>query len=345
MHSYMHHMGDFNTETLHLSRLERDIYRDMRDMYYANECALDGSDMGKLAKRLRCRTDEEVAAMQFVLEEFFEQQDAGQFFHYKIEADLAAMKALQVDRGTVKKNENERQRRSRTRRSAMFSALSAKGVFMEGLTTMAALYQACRDHGIPIPSGDPVTRDSVTGHGDGTGNQTHNPIPINPPNPPSGGASAGCDTSRQKAEGAAVQSGKGTDPMAVATALCAYFPPHRRTRLAHVAGKVGELMAAGSVTSAELLAAASSQADRLGLEGGRSCPSVIRWLRDSRWLDTVATAADGDTVPANWRATRSGVEAMGKRVGLPPYDDSGFRLFADYEAEVERRLAAQGVPA
>ncbi|MGE8450704.1 MAG: DUF1376 domain-containing protein, partial [Pseudomonadales bacterium] len=39
MNHYPHHIGDFNTATRHLSRLERAIYRDMRDMYCDTEAA------------------------------------------------------------------------------------------------------------------------------------------------------------------------------------------------------------------------------------------------------------------------------------------------------------------
>ena len=43
--------------------------------------------------------------------------------------------------------------------------------------------------------------------------------------------------------------------------------------------------------------------------------------------------------------TRSGIEAMGQRVGLPPWEETGYRLLEQYEAEVRRRLAEQGVAA
>lgn len=351
MHSYMHHMGDFNTETLHLSRLERDVYRDMRDMYYANEGALDGSDMTRLAKRLRCRTDEEVAAMQFVLEEFFEQHDGGQFVHHKIERELISMRAVQTESAAVKSNENARQRKSRARRAAIFSALRAVGVVMPALSTMRQLYAACAEHGVPMPADEAVTAHvtagPVTCHGHGTGNQSHNPKPSIPPNPPSGGAGAERDASQQhpQPEHPVDQRGGGRDPMAVATALCAFFPERRRTRVAHVAAKLQQLFADGAVSSKTLLDAASKQSARHAEEGGRSCPSVLRWLRDERWLDSAADAGAAGPVPPNWRDTRSGIEAMGKRVGMPPFDESGYRLMAAYEAEVDRRLQSEGVPA
>ena len=48
---------------------------------------------------------------------------------------------------------------------------------------------------------------------------------------------------------------------------------------------------------------------------------------------------------ADWAETRSGTEAMGQRVGLPPWEESGYRLLEQYANEIRRRLAGQGVAA
>lgn len=72
MHYYMYHLSDFNNATRHLSRLERSIYRDLLDMYYEKESAIDGTDMPTLERRLIVRSTEEQAALVSVLNEFFE---------------------------------------------------------------------------------------------------------------------------------------------------------------------------------------------------------------------------------------------------------------------------------
>ncbi len=145
--------------------------------------------------------------------------------------------------------------------------------------------------------------------------------PNTPPTPPPGGADAG---------------------MAVAIALCAHFPEHRRTRLAEVAGEVAGLVASGDVTGEQLTQAAEQQAGQLGKDAGKACPSVLNWLRRKCWLDSAALPAGGG-VPSDWRESRSGIEAMGARLGMRPYEtEPGLRLLSDYLAEVERRLTAQG---
>ncbi|MDY0105298.1 MAG: YdaU family protein [Giesbergeria sp.] len=157
-------------------------------------------------------------------------------------------------------------------------------------------------------------------HGRSTNqNQNH----INPPNPPAGGAVGG---------------------LAIATALSSHFPDHRRTRIAEVADLIEAIAAEGLATAEQLLQAAEQQADGLGRDGGKHAPNVLTWLRRKGWLDSAALPAGGG-IPSDWSDTRSGIEAMGKRVGLPAWEASGYRLLADYETEVRRRLAAPQVPA
>jgi hypothetical protein len=132
--------------------------------------------------------------------------------------------------------------------------------------------------------------------------------------------------------------------LAIATALSSHFPEHRRTRIAEVAETVVALQASGQVTGEQLLQAAREQAAMLGRDGGKSAPNVLSWLRRQGWLDSAALPAGGG-VPADWSESRSGIEAMGERVGLPAWEESGYRLLADYEAQVRRLLAEQGVAA
>lgn len=185
MNHYPFHIGDFNTATRHLSRLERAIYRDALDMYYDSEAPLDGSDFEKLARRLLCRDAEEIAALQFVLEEFFEQHDGGMWAHHRCDREIAKFKAAQADAGVVKSNEKQRQARSRAERSAMFSALKAAGVAVKWNSRMGTLRDLCAQHGIALPGAASDTRSdtapTVTGgvtsaqcHGSGTATQNQN---------------------------------------------------------------------------------------------------------------------------------------------------------------------------
>ena len=77
MNLYLHHIGDFNNATRHLTRVERSVYSDAIDMYYDTEQALPCVDFDALARRLMCRSDEEKQALRDVLGEFFIKTDAG----------------------------------------------------------------------------------------------------------------------------------------------------------------------------------------------------------------------------------------------------------------------------
>lgn len=344
MYQYPHHIGDFNTKTRHLSRLERSIFRDMLDMYFDTELPLDGSDINLLARRLLCRSPEEVDAMQFVLAEFFEQQ-GGMYVNHDCEAAIALYRSQAAGRDTVKKNENTRQERSRARRAAIFSALREVGVAASAMAKMAELLELCRKHGVTVtddgahvtpPAPQPpvgpdngsvtgvVTPAPVTCHAPVTGNQNLNLNQGNTPQPPNGGASGG---------------------LAIATALGANFPDLRRTRLADVAELVAELVSSGQATGEELLAAGERQRDLLNTDGGKHTPSMLRWLREKRWQD-LAGEQETAAAPANWAESRGGVEAMAAKLGLPVYQDWADarrpdeppRVFLGYEAMVRSAL-------
>ena len=352
MYQYPHHIGDFNTKTRHLSRLERSIFRDMLDMYFDTEQPLDGSDINLLARRLLCRSAEEVDALQFVLAEFFEQQTDGCYMNHDCETVIAQYRAQAAGRDAVKSNENARQERSRARRAAIFSALRQLGVAPNGTAKMDELLALCRQHGVtvtddgahvksqaPAPAAEPehglvtdvVTPSPVTCHAPVTGNQNLNQN-LNTPQPPKGGASGG---------------------LAIATALGASFPDLRRTRLVEVAELVAGLVASGQVTGEVLLAAGERQRDMLNEDGGKHSPSMLRWLREQRWLDS-AVQQKPAAATVDWSATRGGVEAMAAQLGLPSYQDWADarsaseppRQFSGYEAKVRAELArSKGVAA
>lgn len=88
MHYYQHNIKSFNNATQHLTRVERSLYRDAIDLYYDTEKPLPAGDFARLARRLRANTDEELTALQFVLEEFFE-LDGDFWTHSKCDENIA----------------------------------------------------------------------------------------------------------------------------------------------------------------------------------------------------------------------------------------------------------------
>lgn len=86
MNHYPHHIGDFNSATRHLTRVERSLYRDLIDLYYDTEKPLNG-DFDKLARRIVC-DEADKAALRDVLNEFFVLQDDG-WHNQRCDAEIA----------------------------------------------------------------------------------------------------------------------------------------------------------------------------------------------------------------------------------------------------------------
>lgn len=87
MNYYPHHIGDFNSATRHLTRIERSVYRDLIELYYDTEAPLCG-DVDKLCRLLIARSDEEQAAVVQVLGEFFVDTEQG-WRHARCDAEIA----------------------------------------------------------------------------------------------------------------------------------------------------------------------------------------------------------------------------------------------------------------
>lgn len=211
------------------------------------------------------------------------------------------------------------QKKEQASNAGRASGAKRKGRAPDEVALSGEVASAHAGAGDAAPSGSTDVERALNGRATNQ-NQNQNQNHIHPPNPPGGGAG---------------------DAMAIAQKLAGSFPVHRRTKLAMVARCITELEGEG-IAASVLLDAAAKQSSTLGREDGKACPDVLSWLRRRRWLDTAAMA---DAPPADWRATRSATEAMGKSVGLPPYEGSGYRLLSDYCAEIERRLTADEVPA
>lgn len=87
MHFYMFNPADFNNSARHLSLPERAIYRDLIDMYYNTEQAIDASDMDSLARRLLCTTPEYRASLDYILAEYFTKRGK-RHHHHRIDREI-----------------------------------------------------------------------------------------------------------------------------------------------------------------------------------------------------------------------------------------------------------------
>ncbi len=76
MFYYQFNVGAYRTDTSHLSILEHGVYRQLIDTYYVNESPLS-CDMNQIARLHRIRSEDELAALRAVLDEFFYKTDEG----------------------------------------------------------------------------------------------------------------------------------------------------------------------------------------------------------------------------------------------------------------------------
>ncbi len=76
MNYFEHHIGDYAAATAHLSLIEDAIYSRLLRRYYLQEEALP-ADVKQVARLAGARSQEELEAVQAVLEEFFTLQDGG----------------------------------------------------------------------------------------------------------------------------------------------------------------------------------------------------------------------------------------------------------------------------
>lgn len=91
MNYYPHHIGDFNSATRHLTRIERSVYRDLLDLYYDTEHPVV-KDMDKLCRLIIARSNEERTAVEQVLNEFFTETDNG-WFHDRCDEEISKYRA------------------------------------------------------------------------------------------------------------------------------------------------------------------------------------------------------------------------------------------------------------
>ncbi len=70
MHYYQHNIKQFNNATMHLTRVERALYRDAIELYYNQEAPLT-ADFAVLSRRLMARSENEKLALKSILDEFF----------------------------------------------------------------------------------------------------------------------------------------------------------------------------------------------------------------------------------------------------------------------------------
>lgn len=86
MHYYQFHIGDYRAGTIHLTQIERWVYRDLLDCLYDTEEPLP-LDVNKVCMMVGARSDEHKEAVRVVLETKFVQTDQG-YTNSRFESEL-----------------------------------------------------------------------------------------------------------------------------------------------------------------------------------------------------------------------------------------------------------------
>lgn len=87
MHYYQFNIADYRKDTIHLSRVEHSIYRDLIDWYYLEETPIP-KETQTVSRRLRLVSEQDVSALKNVLNDFFIDSDDG-FRHKRIDLDIS----------------------------------------------------------------------------------------------------------------------------------------------------------------------------------------------------------------------------------------------------------------
>lgn len=91
MHYYQFNIADYRKDTVHLSRLEHGIYRDLIDQYYLDEKPIP-LETQSVKRRLRLVSEDETIALENVLLDFFNKSDDG-WHHDRIDSDISEYQA------------------------------------------------------------------------------------------------------------------------------------------------------------------------------------------------------------------------------------------------------------
>lgn len=150
MHFYPFNVGDYASHTRYLSPLQDIVYRRLMDNYYTDETPPAG-DFAAIAQSIGM--PENIAEVEYILNRYFK-QDGEVWRQKRIDNILAEYKQKQAANDEKKKNEAERQRKHREKRSSLFAELSEKGIYPEWNTPTKELVTM-----LSRVTGDRVTRD------------------------------------------------------------------------------------------------------------------------------------------------------------------------------------------
>lgn len=124
MNYYEKHLGDYLKNAAHLTLLEHGVYSRLMDVYYVHEAPIPAA---KAARLIAARSKDELAALDAVLQEFFELREDGCWYQSRCDEDIAEYIAGEPEREAKKANELNRMHRHREERARLFKVITDAG--------------------------------------------------------------------------------------------------------------------------------------------------------------------------------------------------------------------------
>ena len=143
------HIGDYASDTAHLSLIEHGAYLRLMCLYYSGDGQSLPVDHARIYRLACARTRSEREAVDTVLTEYFWlDDDARVYRHTRCDREIAAAQQRMSDSERREANERSRQARHREERAALFAALAAVGIKPKWNVSISALRQAAAERGI-----------------------------------------------------------------------------------------------------------------------------------------------------------------------------------------------------
>lgn len=294
MNYYEHHIGDYLKDTAHLSMIEDAAYRRLIDVYYTRETPLP-TDRKAVQKLARAQSKEERAAVDYVLDEFFELREDG-WHQSRCDEEIEKYREKAPRAQEKRDNAKARQDKARARRRGMFDELAGHGVTPPWDTTTAELetllsrYQTQARH-------TPVTRDSTATQAPDTSHQTPE---VN---------QAAATTEPPVARDAPSAAATPLDPIHVRACELTALVRSRGTRLNAMSPDVRSWAEQG-VTDAQLLTAFDVAEERRAAKGDPT--PVNAGLLTAILRDVIATPQKARASPSPQRNKQTELEARNR---------------------------------
>lgn len=156
---YERHIGDYLKDTSHLTLLEHGVYSRLLDVYYTRECAIPDGDAARL---VGARSKEEKAALRAVLQEFFTQEEHGDWIQPRCEQEIERYldKSRKAKAAIAVRWEREKNRRNT---SVSGEVKNAGNTDVSQTNAERSTPRARSQSHTPIPDTRPIPRSKASG--------------------------------------------------------------------------------------------------------------------------------------------------------------------------------------